>query len=133
MLSAIETAEPTKLPDYVVNDAMRRSSTSAEPMGASLASRVFGLSPIAYSTDADFLAAAPARLPDNPPPYAANAFDCVNLIALAALAANSTLPAAIAEQIPSVSASGSPCMTFASCRDDLSLAATSTTTDPVED
>ena len=58
--------------------------------------------------------------PDNPSPYAANAFNCVNLIALAALAADSTQPAQIAEQIPAVSDSGSPCMTFAQCRADLS-------------
>lgn len=120
MLGAIDRAEPSVRPIYVVNDAMRRPPTSAEPMGDSLASRVFGLSPIAYSTNVEFLTQLGAT-PDNPSPYAANAFDCVNLIALAALAGGSTQPDAIAAQIPAVSASGSPCMSFADCRADLQV------------
>ncbi len=84
-------------------------------MGGSLASRVQGISPIAYSTDAQFLAQLGAA-PGNSSPYAANAFDCVNLIALAALAAGSTQPLLIAAGIPAVSDSGTPCMSFAACR-----------------
>lgn len=118
MLAAIDAAEPSDPPKYVVNDAMRRPSTSAEPMGPSLAERITGLSPLAYSTNEEFLKDL-AATPDNPSPYAANAFDCVNLIALAALASGTTQPAAIAAQIPGVSASGSPCMSFAQCRNDL--------------
>jgi branched-chain amino acid transport system substrate-binding protein len=119
MLAKIDAHEPEDaLPRYVVNDAMRRPTASAEPMGGSLASRVTGVSPVAYSTDQEFLDALGAT-PDNPSPYAANAFDCVNLIALAALAAKSTQPIAIAAQIPGVSASGSPCMTFAGCGADI--------------
>jgi branched-chain amino acid transport system substrate-binding protein len=118
MLGAIDAAEPTVRPVYVVNDAMRRPATSAEPMGESLAKRVFGISPVAYSTDEQFLGQLGAT-PDNPSPYAANAYDCVNLIALAALASKTTNPASIAAQIPAVSSSGSPCMTFADCKADL--------------
>jgi branched-chain amino acid transport system substrate-binding protein len=120
MLGAIDESMGKKLPDYVVNDAMRRPTASAEPMGGSLALRVRGISPIAYSTDAQFLTQLGAA-PDNPSPYAANAFDCVNLIALGALAADSTQPASIAAQIPAISDSGTPCMTFADCRDDLTV------------
>ena len=118
MLGAIDAAESPTRPEFVVNDAMRRPTASAEPMGNSLARRVTGVSPIAYSTDQGFLEQLGAG-PDNPSPYAANAFDCVNLIALAALASNSTQPADIAAQIPAVSESGSPCMSFADCRDDI--------------
>lgn len=118
MLEAIDTKAATTRPVYVVNDAMRRPTASAEPMGGSLASRVTGISPVAYSTDQQFLLELGATT-DNPSPYAANAFDCVNLVALAALAAGSTLPAAIAAQIPAVSDSGTPCMNFADCRDDI--------------
>ena len=118
MLNSIDTLEPTVQPRYFVNDAMRRPSSSAEPMGADLARRITGISPLAYSTNPRFLADLGAS-PDNPSPYAANAFDCVNLIALAALASGQTLPVSIAAQIPAVSASGSPCMTFAECRNDL--------------
>ncbi len=120
MLAAIDLAEPAVGPVYVVNDALRRPTASAEPMGAYLADRVRGTSPIAYSTDEQFLAQVGAT-PDNPSPYAANAFDCVNLIALAALAADSTQPADIAAQIPAVSASGTPCTTFVDCRGDIEL------------
>jgi len=118
MLAAIDAAEPTVKPTYIINDAMRRPSASAQPMGIDLAKRITGISPLAYSTNEQFLADLGAT-PDNPSPYAANAFDCVNLIALGALASGSTQPALIAAQIPAVSASGSPCMTFAQCRDDL--------------
>ena len=118
MLGEVDTQERNVLPQYIVNDAMRRPTASAEPMGASLASRVRGISPVAYSSDAHFLAQLGAT-PADPSPYAANAFDCVNLIALAALAGNSTLPDVIASEIPSVSDSGSPCMTFVDCRDDI--------------
>ena len=115
MLGAIDAASGLTQPVYIVNDAMRRPTASAEPLGVSLASRVWGISPIAYSTDTQFLAQLGAA-PDNSSPYAANAFDCVNLIALAALAAGSTQPTVIAANIPAVSDSGTPCMSFADCR-----------------
>ncbi|MEY2580197.1 MAG: hypothetical protein QOE09_46 [Ilumatobacteraceae bacterium] len=118
MLGAIDKREPSSLPMYVVNDAMRRPTASANPMGESLASRITGVSPVAYSTNPQFLADLGAT-PDNPSPYAANAFDCVNLIALAALQAGSTQPTSIAAMIPGVSDSGSPCMSFAQCKTDM--------------
>jgi branched-chain amino acid transport system substrate-binding protein len=118
MLGAIDAAESTTQPVFVINDAMRRPTASAEPMGISLARRVTGISPIAYSTDQAFLDQLGAT-PDNPSPYAANAFDCVNLIALAALAGSSTQPQAIAAQIQAVSESGSPCMTFVDCSEEI--------------
>jgi branched-chain amino acid transport system substrate-binding protein len=120
MLATIDNLELAVRPRYFVNDAMRRSSASAEPMGIDLSKRITGVSPLAYSTNTQFLQDLGAT-PDNPSPYAANAFDCVNLIALAARAGGSAIPAEIAAQIPAVSASGSPCMTFAECRDDLVL------------
>ena len=64
-----------------------------------------------------FLAALGATA-DKPSPYAANAYDCVNLIALAALSAGSTLP--IDRQVHTGSqCRRTPCMTFVDCRDDL--------------
>jgi len=118
MLEAIDAEESSPPPNYVINDAMRRPAASSQAMSASLALRVKGVSPVAYSNDETFLAALGATA-DKPSPYAANAYDCVNLIALAALSAGSTLPIDIAKLIPEVSASGSPCMTFVECRDDL--------------
>ena len=123
VLGEIDSQELKLLPQavqplYVVNDAMRRPTASAEPMGASLSSRVRGISPVAYSSNAGFLSQLGATAED-PSPYAANAFDCVNLIALAALAGSSTQPDVIAHQIPLVSDSGSPCTTFVDCRADI--------------
>ena len=118
MLGAIDQASGTTRPVYVINDAMRRPTASAEPMSGSLALRVTGISPVAYSTDQQFLHQLGPD-PINSSPYAANAFDCVNLIALAALAANSTQPAMIAAEIPAVSDSGTPCTSFADCRKDI--------------
>ena len=118
MLGAIDSDERATSPVYVVNDAMRRPTASAEPMSVSLTKRVTGVSPVAYSTDTQFLSELGAGS-DDPSPYAANAFDCVNLIALAALASQSTQPTAIAAMIPAVSDSGTPCMTFADCRADI--------------
>jgi branched-chain amino acid transport system substrate-binding protein len=114
MLGAIDAASGSTRPVYVVNDAMRRRTATAGPMESSLATRVTGISPIAYSTDQDFLTQLGAG-PSNPSPYAANAFDCVNLIALGAVAADSTQPAMIAAQIPAVSESGTPCMSYNDC------------------
>lgn len=118
MLEEIDKVAAAPPPIYVVNDAMRRPTASAEPMGGSLAARVTGVSPIAYSTDPQFIIQLGPD-PANSSPYASNAFDCVNLIALAALAAKSTQPTAIAAEIPAVSDGGSPCMSFADCRTDI--------------
>lgn len=115
MLDAIDAAPGSTRPIYIVNDAMRRPTTSTEPFGGSLSSRVTGVSPPAFSSDEQFIAQLNAPPGDNSP-YAANAYDCVNLIALAALEASSTQPTSIAAQIPSVSDSGTPCNTFVACR-----------------
>jgi len=118
MLEAIDAKEPTLRPRFVINDAARRPTASAPPMPDELAARVRGVSPIAYSKNAAFLDAL-AAITEGPSPFAANAYDCVNLIALAATQARSTQPIDIAKFIPEISASGSPCMSFAECRDEL--------------
>ena len=118
MLEAIDAKEPTLRPRFVINDAARRPTASAPPMPDELAGRVHGVSPIAYSKNAAFLDAL-AAITEGPSPFAANAYDCVNLIALAATQARSTQPIDIAKFIPEISASGSPCMSFAECRDEL--------------
>jgi branched-chain amino acid transport system substrate-binding protein len=114
MIDAIDTASG-KLPLFVVNDALRRPTAASQPFPGALATRVTGVSPIAYSTNPQFVAAL-TNEPDSPNPYAGNAYDCVNLIALAALAADSTQPTAIASMIPFVSVSGTPCVSFVACQ-----------------
>ena len=51
--------------------------------------------------------------------YAAYAYDCVNLIALSAIAGNSESPAKLAINMISVSRSGVSCPSFASCKSQL--------------
>ena len=48
-------------------------------------------------------------------PYATNAEDCVNLIALAAVQAGGDDPEMMAKEIPEVSRSGVPCAVYADC------------------
>jgi len=94
-------------PPIIVNDALRRAPSDQliTALAASLRERIMGLSPLA-STGA----------PDEPPgPYAVNAFDCMNLIALAAARAASDAPAAIAAQVSAVSDGGVSCRLFAEC------------------
>lgn len=47
--------------------------------------------------------------------FATNAYDCVNLIALAAQAAESDNPFTIAASVPTVSEGGQTCKAFAEC------------------
>ncbi len=96
----------------VVNDAMRSTSSPQRIAGLDpeLRRRIVGLAPQAQSGD-------PAAPFDPPGLFAANAYDCVNLIALAAVAAGSDAAVEIAGEIPAVSSSGSVCRTFAACVD----------------
>jgi branched-chain amino acid transport system substrate-binding protein len=74
-------------------------------LAPSVRERVIGMSPLASS-----------GAPDEPPgPYAVNAFDCMNLIALGAAQAGSDDPKAIAAQIGAVSEGGVSCRLFAEC------------------
>ena len=94
-------------PQIIVNDALRRppSQQLITTLAPAVRQRVIGVSPLA-STGA----------PDEPPgPYAVNAYDCMNLIALAAAQGGSDDPATMAAQISEVSESGISCRTFSEC------------------
>lgn len=94
-------------PQIIVNDALRRAPSDQliTALAPSLRERIIGVSPLA-STGA----------PDEPPgPYAVNAFDCMNLIALAAAQAGSDEPRAMAAQVSDVSEGGVSCRLFAEC------------------
>ena len=98
-------------PTIVVNDALRDAQTQQVIQGLPRAFReqIRGVAPLAVT---------PNDLDLNEL-YAANAYDCVNLIALAAIQAGSEIPTSIAAQMASVSAGGSQCRTFADCADRL--------------
>jgi branched-chain amino acid transport system substrate-binding protein len=98
-------------PTIVVNDALRDAQTQQVIQGLprQVREQIRGVAPLAVT---------PNDLQLNEL-YAANAYDCVNLIALASIQAGSQVPASIAAQMASVSAGGSQCRSFADCSDRL--------------
>lgn len=114
IISAIDDASIIT-PTYVVNDAIRRPTSSAQPFGRSLNARIVGVSPLAYPTSEVFMDALLAVNPATTGLFAANAYDCLNVIALAAVSAESDRPSAIARQIPGVTDQGTPCSNFTVC------------------
>ncbi len=118
MVAAIDAATGGQI-TFVVNDAGRRPDAAVQPYGADLAARVLGVSPQAYSSSSAFTNALLSVDAEASGLYAQNAYDCLNIIALAAVASGSNRPTEIAAQIPGVTASGSTCSTFPACADAL--------------
>jgi branched-chain amino acid transport system substrate-binding protein len=98
-------------PDIIVNDAVRRppSAQLVQALPSALRERIRGVSPMATPQ----LESEPAG------PFATNAYDCVNLIALAALQAGTDSPSQIAARMTETAARGQPCRDFASCAEIL--------------
>ncbi len=111
-LEALDDIDTSGLATIVVNDALRNPTAPQriQALDPELRSKIVGFAPQAESGDAD----APF---DPPGLFAANAYDCVNLIALAAVRSGSDAPPDIAGQIAQVTVSGSVCSTFAQCVD----------------
>ncbi len=111
-LEAIDDVDTSGIATVVVNDALRNPTAPQRIQGLDpeLREKIVGLAPQAASSD-------PAEPFDPSGLFAANAFDCANLIALAAVRAGSDAPRDIARQIAQVSVSGSACMTFEDCVD----------------
>jgi branched-chain amino acid transport system substrate-binding protein len=111
-LEALNDENTSGLSTIVVNDALRNPMAPQRIQGLDdeLREKIVGLAPQADSGDVD----APF---DPPGLFAANAYDCANLIALAAVRADSDASRDIARQIAQVSVSGSVCETFAECVD----------------
>ena len=106
------TANNDAISDIIVNDAVR-DPASAQRIGAlddGLRERIDGIAPQAVQPDET---SGPQG------PFATNAYDCVNLIALAAERVQSDVPRDIAGQMAAVSSGGSPCRTFAECSEAL--------------
>jgi len=115
IISTIDGSLGQTTPTYVLNDAIRRPDASSVPFGRGLVERVTGVSPLAYPTSTDFLADLRTTESDATGLFAANAYDCTNLIALAAQASGSTNPFAIAANVPAISDGGLSCRDFAQC------------------
>ena len=110
MLAALGDASATWAPNLIlVNDAVRaaRSSQRIVDLPDDVRRRIRGVAPLSAPPDTEHFTGA----------YSAHAYDCVNLIALAALQAGSDAPGRIATQMSSVSVGGSVCRSFSSCAD----------------
>jgi branched-chain amino acid transport system substrate-binding protein len=104
MVGRFPEVEP---PDIIVNDSMRRppSAQLVEALPQSIREQIEGVSPMARP-----------QFDDEPPgPFATNAYDCVNLIALAAYQAEQDDPEEIASRIFETSARGQSCRNFEVC------------------
>jgi branched-chain amino acid transport system substrate-binding protein len=114
-LEALDDNDTSGLATIVVNDALRNPTAPQRIQGLDpeLRGKIVGLAPQADSGD-------PTAPFDPPGLFAANAYDCANLIALAAVRADSDAPRDIARQLAQVSVSGSACGTFAECVDTIS-------------
>lgn len=109
-LEALDDVDTSGLATIVVSDAFRNPTSPQRIQGLDpdLRRKIVGLAPQAESSD--------TTAPFDPPgPYAANAFDCANLIALGAVRADSDAPRDIARQMAQISVSGSACSTFEDC------------------
>lgn len=98
-----------EVPDILVNGAMRRPSSPqlVQSLPATVRERVRGVSPAATAVQPE----EPAGL------FATNAYDCMNLIALSAVQAESDAANAMAAELVEVSRSGVACADFAACLD----------------
>lgn len=101
---------------FVVNDAIRRPGAAAQPFTGALADNVLGASPLAYPANTPFLNELHRLNPGATGLYAQNAYDCLNILALAALASGSSDAATMAGAVTEVTNNGTSCSDFASCR-----------------
>ena len=110
-LEALTKTNFGSLIDIIVNDQFRNPAEAQriEALDPSLRDRVRGVAPQAQSTDKD-------RPFDPPGLFAANAFDCVNLIALAVNLVGTDDPSVFATQIPALTTRGRVCRSFDECK-----------------
>lgn len=99
-------------PTIVVNDALRdaQSQQVIQGLRREVREQIRGIAPLAVTANDLALNGL----------YAANAYDCVNLIALASVQAGNDSPTDIAAQMASVSTGGTQCESFAECSERLS-------------
>lgn len=103
LLTALDSViDPDDPPTVVVNDAVRSARQPISQLSDALRSQLIGVAPRARSEEVDGF-------------FAANAVDCVNLIALAVAQSGSDRPADFSRSIAVVSFGGSPCKGFAEC------------------
>lgn len=117
MLASAMAVAPTPIPVFVVNDALRTPAQPSllENMSPEQLSRIRGVSPSVLVNNPDLLAILGAGERDPSTAFASAAFDCVNLIALAATSLEGDDPVAIAGQLSALSRGGTSCRDFPTC------------------
>lgn len=105
LLAAIDVAVATGLRRVIVNDAIRDARQTIQSLTPSFRQRLIGVAPNARS------------LTDDGPEgfFTAHAVDCVNLIALATIVADSDAPVRIKGKMGVVASGGRVCTSFESC------------------
>ncbi len=105
LLAALDVASAGNPPQIMVNDAIRSARTAVQLLSPTFRERLSGVSVVSTSA----VEGGPTA------PFAANAADCLNLIALAAVQGGSDAPKDLQANIAAVSAEGSVCTSFADC------------------
>ncbi len=103
--------------EIIINDAMRVPATASTYARLADEDRAVlsGVSPQSRIANEALRERFADAYPDSRGLFATYAYDCVNLIALAANASQSTRATTIAQRVPSVADVGTPCATFALC------------------
>jgi branched-chain amino acid transport system substrate-binding protein len=109
-LEALDDTDFGSFTDVFVNDAFRAPEITQriEALDPAFRELIRGVAPQAQSNDVD-------RPFDPPGLFAAQVFDCVNLIALAVEAAETDDPARFASQIPALTITGRACNAYDTC------------------
>lgn len=119
MLAALGSSTGVHPQNIVVNDALRQpmSLSLLGSMSADTRAQIFGVSQSVLTESGDLLDAI-RQLTNQAATglFATQAYDCANLLMLAAQQGGSTTAEVIASQIPTVSSGGSVCDTFAQCK-----------------
>ena len=101
----------------VMNDAMRvpAAASAYQRLPESALARLSGVSPVSRIIDGDVAAEFEARFPDSRGLFAANAYDCVSAVALAANVAPDTPVAGLGPVLTDVTHLGGPCISYTAC------------------
>lgn len=105
LLAALDIAtQGRERPEVIVNDAIRSGRQAIPALSDEFREAITGVAPLAkpVTGEADGF-------------FTANAVDCVNLIALAAVQARSDSPRFIQSQMAAASVGGATCVSFADC------------------
>ncbi len=106
LLAALDEATTgTEPPEIIVNDSIRGARQTIQSLSPLFREHITGVATMAQSIAAD----GPEGF------FTAQATDCVNLIALAAVQAESDSPSKIQANMASASVGGRACSTFADC------------------